>query len=166
MKKNFINLTSGLEAIDTYKFKLNDVSFIRIQSSHCEAHKWELMLNELDYNFLLSVAMGVDCIVHDYGSQTELSKAVYIGLEWIKFVLYKRWLGIDYNPIVKEKSVKEYFEKEYIKLSKKTRKRLDYFKKFLFTDEIKIRGVSNQTVFDNDYSYYRKLLEEAIHSFS
>ncbi len=158
-EKIFINLTNGLEALRDENLDVDNINFIRIQSSHCEAHQFGRIFDELDYNFLMHAALGSKCIVYDYGAQTELSKAIYIGLEWIKFVLNKRWLDKHYVPKVKGKKVTAKFEEYYNDLSKLTKKKIDYFKKFLLTDEIWIEGKSEVTTHDNDYEYYRELLK-------
>jgi hypothetical protein len=154
----FINLTSGLEAIDRLKLDPQNISFIRIQSSHCEEHCWEQILDELDSNFLMCAALGIHCVVFDSGSQNDFSKAIYFGLEWIKFVLNKRWFGRNYIPNVKGKDTTEYFVQEYAKLTRKCKKRLDYFKKFLIKDAITIEGRSEKGKHDNDYDYFRMMI--------
>lgn len=103
-------------------------------------------------------AMGWNCLVYDFGSQNELSKAIYIGLEWIKFVLNKRWLNADYPIIIKNKNVTEYYEGEYRKLSKSCRWRLDYFRRFLLTNELLISGITSKTQNDNNYDYFRGII--------
>ncbi len=161
-KKLFINLTCGIEAIQKYGLKLDDISFIRVQSSHCEAHDWEKILKELDHNFLMHLAMGYECIVYDFGANARQSKAVYFGLEWVRYFLYRRWLNIDHIPVVKGKKVTNYFEMEYEKISRKTRHRIDYYRNFLFTDEIKIKGITSSTKMDNKKDYYAGIIKDAL----
>lgn len=158
-KKIYINLTNGIEALDGYGIGPGEVSFIRIQSSHCESHKYDLILMEIDHNFLMHLALGYECVVYDFGANADKPKAVYHGLEWIRFVLNKRWLDKTDIPVVKDKIVTQHFEREYKKIDKRTKKRLDYYKKYLFTDEIKITGVTGPTVHDNDPDFYREILE-------
>lgn len=170
MSKNntriFINLTNGIEAIEKHKFEMESVYFLRIQSSHCESHKWEKMLLELDSNFLMSLALGYRCLVYDYGAQAEISKAIYFGLEWIRYFLNRRWLGRITNPIVKGKNISNYFEGQYEHISKQTRKHIDYYKKYLFTEEIHLEGISSTTLHDNHSEYYREILRRALLSHS
>ncbi len=160
MKKTkvFINLTSGVEALDKYGMSTDDVSFIRIQSSHCEAHMWEKMLWELDSNFLMFLAMGYECVVYDFGAHTQNSKALYFGVEWVKYFLTRRWFNRDYKPIVKGKDIGNYFEAEYEKITRDLKRRIDYFRTFLFTDELHIRTVSSVTQYDNNKDYHRSLI--------
>ncbi len=158
--KVFINLTNGIEAIDKYNLDPDNVSFLRIQSSHCEGHSWDRMLLDLDNNLLMHLALGYECIVYDFGAHTEYSKAVYIGLEWIKYCLNRRWFNRIAKPIVKGKDISNYFEVEYAKLSKYAKKKIDYYKKFLLTDEIKLNGISTITEHDNKNEYYIDLVKD------
>ncbi len=160
--KIFINLTSGIEALTKYSIPLDNVSFIRIQSSHCEAHKWEDILAGLDDNFLMHLAMGFKCIVYDFGSQTNNSKALYIGLEWIKYFLSRRWFRRDYKPVVRGKIISNYYEKEYEKISRKAKRRYDYYRNFLFTEELDIEAISSKTENDNKKDFYRSLIGELL----
>lgn len=86
--KHFINLTNGIQAIEDYK--LSDYSFIRIQSTACEQKRFEEIVVTLSDDFLMSCAMGRNCIVYDYGANKTIPRAIWQGLEWVKFVLYKR----------------------------------------------------------------------------
>lgn len=159
MIKIFINLTNGIESLEQFNFKIADVSFIRIQSCHCESHKFDKILQELDNNFLMHLAMGYECIVYDYGSNSEKSKAVNAGCEWIKFVLNQRWLDKDYIPTIKNQNLSQYYLGFYNKLDKKTKKRIDYFKKFVNTFEINLKSVSSQTNNDGNISFYTEIIK-------
>lgn len=162
MKKIFLNLTNGIEALEKNGFNIDEVNFIRIQSCHIESRKWELILDELDYNFMMFLAMGFECEVHDCGAQCETSKAVYYGVEWVRFVLNKRWLKQTIIPIVKGKNVLADFEKKYSEISRKSRHRLDYFVKYLNTDTLKLTSVTFATLNDNKPEYYIGVISQAL----
>ena len=157
-EKIFINLTNGIESLP--EFDISDVNFIRIQSSHCERKKYDLIINDIDNNFLMYAALGFECKVYDFAANSEVSKAVYSGLEWLRYVLNKRWLGLDYRPVIKGKKVDTFFAGHYSKLDYKQKRKIDYFNKYLLTDNIKITGICSQTSNDNKSEFYRKVLEE------
>ena len=48
---------------------VENINFVRIQSSHCEAADVVGIINNLDYNFLMNLAIGNVCIVYDFGSR-------------------------------------------------------------------------------------------------
>jgi len=116
---HMINLTNGLELLQELiesGHQAEGLQFCRIQSSHCEARDFEAVLRELDHNMLLRLALGDAVIVHDCGSrglvwpsQMELQvgkapsaefdedltgtvpRAIWWGLEWVRFVLRDIW---------------------------------------------------------------------------
>lgn len=161
-KKLFVNLTNGIEAIERYNLKLEDISFVRIQSTHCENAAFDKMLLTLDSNFLMSLALGFDCVVYDFGAKSETSKAVYYGLEWIRYFLSKRWLGVEHIPFVKGKNVTRQFQEHYKKINKKTKQQIDYYKKFLLTNELHLSAVTGSTQNDNQPEFYANILKKML----
>lgn len=59
---NYINLTNGVEAIPMLEFWNEDYRFIRIQSTICEQKNWDRLIQDLDYDFLMNLALGHKCI--------------------------------------------------------------------------------------------------------
>jgi hypothetical protein len=164
---NYINLTNGIEAIP----KLDNYRFIRIQSTICEQKNWDRLIQELDYDFLLNVAVGNECCIYDYGTRKPVSRAVYQGLEFIKYALYRRWLNEEYQTNCcrcknKEEhscqNANKYFESCYVGLDKRTKKKLDYFKPFV-SGEINLTAVTDSTMHDGDKGYYKEILFEKNH---
>lgn len=162
MTKNYINLTNGIEAIPLLK---GDYSFIRIQSTACEQHLWDKILQELDYDFLMNVALGNECIIYDYGTRKPKPRAIYQGVEFIKFVLYKFWYGETIQCFIargnkgyKHNST-DYFLEVYNDLSEQTFNKLRYFTPFL-GGKIDIKCVTNSTIHDNDKEFYARILME------
>jgi hypothetical protein len=43
--------------------------YFRLQSTHCEVRNYEGIIENLDYNLLMSLALGYVCVVYDYGSR-------------------------------------------------------------------------------------------------
>ena len=152
MDKHFINLTNGIEAIPF----LDNYEFVRIPSTYCEAKAWDKLMLSLDSNFLMNLAVGNTCIVYDYSQNKEMPRALYQGLEYIKFILYKRWFNIEYKPFVCGVNCFNYFNS--IQLSSTTKRKIDYFKKFLYTDKLNIKVSTGKTNFDGNYKYYKDVL--------
>ena len=152
MDKHFINLTNGIEAIPF----LDNYEFVRIPSSYCETKSWDNLLFSLDSNFLMNLAVGNTCIIYDYSQNKEMPRALYQGVEYIKFVLYKRWFNVDYKPMVNHNNCFDYFNS--IRLSVSTKRKIDYFKKFLYTDKLNIKLSTGKTNFDGNYQYYKDIL--------
>jgi len=135
---NYLNLTNGLEYIN----EIENYKFVRIQSSLCESKCWDKIIADLDYNFLFDLAIGNTIYIYDASSKKHETRALYQGIEFIRYVLLRRWFNfksIEIQSIVNGCNVREYFENEYKKLSKESKKKLDYVKKFIKSNEIYIK---------------------------
>lgn len=54
---HYLNLTNGIDFIPELSSKNFDYKFVRIQSSLCERHCFNQLLQDLDYNFLFDIAL-------------------------------------------------------------------------------------------------------------
>lgn len=157
MDIKYLNLTNGLE----YANEIKDYKVVRIQSTICEAKNWDKLIQDLDYNFLLDLAQGNKIEIYDTSSRKKVSRALFQGVEFIKYAINRRWFNNEsIKAIVKGQDVTPYFKKEYNKLNKNTKKKLDYIKKFLNTDHISIETNCKNTIYDGKYDYYKNLLKE------
>lgn len=161
---NYINLTNGVEAILTLQ---GDYRFIRIQSTICEQKNWDRLIQDLDYDFLMNLALGHKCIVYDFGARKPIPRAVYQGLEFVKYVLNRRWLDQEYVTNVnrsknqeRKNNCNDYFDKCYQKLEDRTKKKLDYFLPYVITKEINLECVTDCTQHDGDKEFYREVLRK------
>jgi hypothetical protein len=152
---HFINLTNGIQAIQDYG--LTDYRFIRLQSTACEQKRWEEILNTLSDDFMVAAALGNNCIVYDYGANKEVPRAVWQGMEWVKFALLKRWHDITYLPLGRAKTCGTYFAEVFASLDKKTKARLDYFGKYV-SGPLHISSKTTATDKDSNYSWYVDVL--------
>ena len=161
MKKLFINLTNGIEYLKGEDIP-DDVLFVRIQSTQCEQKQWEHMIMDLDYNFLLHLALGTECTVVDYGSRSTngISRAVSHGLPLIEYVLNRLWFDRETKPMVKGFNVQIYFSHVYHDLMniRSLKSKLSYFKKLLNTDSLHLDYKSEKTNLDSKYDEYAKML--------
>ena len=164
MKKHYINLTNGIEAINEYK--LSDYSFIRIQSTACEQKLWDKIILDLDYDFLMNVAIGNECVVYDYGTNKPIPRAIYQGLQFVIFVLQKLWCGQADDVYVSRRvngtrhKVNDYFENCFRSLSDQAIKKIKYFRPF-FKGKVDIHFVTKATTHDGNKTYYVQQLEES-----
>jgi len=164
LKRDFINLSNGIEALDDWVghgLNIDYTSFIRIQSTWCEQKRWDDILFTLSDDFLMCLALGYYCVVYDC-TVNEDCRAIWQGIEWIKFVLNKVWFNKDYKPTGRCKSSYKYFCEEYKKLSKQTLKKIKYFKKFLLTDKLMLQCYVFQIKKEKPPRYFRELLRNAI----
>ena len=150
----YLNLTNGIEALENYYF--SELNFIRIQSTKLEQGLYEDVTMELDYDFLMHLALGYEIVVYDF-SKKKTSRAMWQGIEWIKYLLNKVWFD---REITCPKGMHIHFEEQYQKLSKKARKKIKYFCKFLKTDHLDIKAVCEKTMMDGNYCHYSSVLDK------
>ena len=165
MVKYYLNLTNGIEAFEHMSECLFNCGYIRIQSTMCEQKNWNRIIQELDYDFLLNLAIGNRCIVVDYGANKPIPRALYQGVEFIRYTLNRRWFNIDTNVVIKRSVTSHgnnstnYFQSEYNRLDDRTKKKLDYFKTFLNKENIlNLDIISDSTNNDGNKEYYKDIL--------
>lgn len=156
--RHFVNLTNGIEAVPNIT---EPYAFIRIQSTACEQKRWDFVLQELDYTFLLALASGEVCAIYDYGANKPVPRALYQGVEWVRYALTRRWLGVEVTPYIRGHQVLRYFRECYAALDRRTFAKIDYVRKFLNTDELRIDVRTGSTEHDGNYEYYARILREA-----
>ena len=150
----YLNLTNGIEAL---RYTASPQRFIRIQSTACEQKRWDFILQDLDYDFLLSLALGRRCAIYDFG-HTGTPRALWQGVEWIKYALTRNWLKAEYKPIVRGHNASGYFADQYANLEARTLSKLKYFRKFVQTETIDLEVIAAPTTHDGQYAYYAELL--------
>ena len=105
--RHFVNLSNGAEALPLLEaagVPAAEIAFCRIQSSHCEAQDFYGVLQNLDHNLLMHLALGYECRIYDFGSrgnfwekpdgtteQLWVPRAVWWGLEWSRYALESLW---------------------------------------------------------------------------
>ena len=157
---HFVNLTNGLQAIKDYK--LEDYRFMRLQSTACEQKKWMQIIDNLSEELLLHLAVGNNCIVYDYGADKRVPRSVWQGLEFIKFVLNKKWLGKEYQLEGRMKQAQKYFDIVYHNLPARSFSKIKYFGRYLNTKDINLSAVTSSSRKDNNLEYFKSFLLNAI----
>ena len=148
MTKVWINLTNGLQGITDYK--LTDYRVMRLQSSHCEAKRWDLVMQSIPDELLYWLARQEDCFMIDYGARKDTPRSIWQGLEFLKFVLHHKWFERHYRLVGRAATAGHYFERECRKLSKRERNRLTYYRDFLCGPEVRLFGLSGPTEDDGE----------------
>ena len=172
MKKqiNFLNLSNGTEAITEIKAPF---SFIRIQSTTLERKDYIKLFLDLDHNFLLHLALGYHCIVHDRGTNRKNSKVISRGIPIIEYVLNRYWYGIEEKCWFKQRNGVSFLDETGYASSiydflfvydsntekQKVKTKLKYYKKFLNSDRVHLQGESVSTKNDGNYPYFFELLK-------
>ena len=153
--KVFLNLTNGLLYDGSFD------GFIRIQSCHCERKAWLKVLQNIDNNFLMWIALGYDVQVVDYSANKNVPRALYQGLEWVWFCCCKAW-NISPNAIVNGVNCNNYFEEQWREINEKVKNNVKYFRKFLNNPK-KPTIISGRTDKDGDYKFFEELVKNRFH---
>lgn len=150
MDKVFLNLTNGLLYDGPFD------GFIRIQSCHCEQKAWDKLIQNIDSNFLMLLALGHDISVVDYSAKKETPRALYQGLEFLWYCCCVEW-GIPMKANVRGSDCTSYFNNVIkFELSKSSRRKIQYFKKFTHNPK-KPKIITGKTDKDGDYEFFKEL---------
>uniref|UniRef100_A0A7S3XSP6 Uncharacterized protein n=1 Tax=Heterosigma akashiwo TaxID=2829 RepID=A0A7S3XSP6_HETAK len=180
MKKirHFINLTNGIEVVPHLLqsgVHEEELSYIRLQSTHCESKNFLGILQDLDANFLLRLAQGDTCLVYDFGSRAGVGwpdgeigipRALWWGVEWVRYALERCWLGPSapgVRVMVRGHNIRGLFEQEYRSLPDKVKRKMRYYKKFLKIDpggKLSLYGIYSRTNMDGDAEGYATILDQ------
>jgi hypothetical protein len=157
-EKHYLNLTNGIEFANELNQKNIPFSFLRMQSSHCESHSWDLFLQNIDHDLLMHLALGYTCYIYDCGSRgtnSTITRAIHQGIELLKFTLHKEW----HNKFYEAKNGQSSHFKT-IRLDDKTKKRIKYYRKFIIENEplFDIIPVCKHTLIDGKYDTYKDII--------
>ena len=110
----YLNLTNGLLALEKQYF--SQINVIRIQSTKLELGQFEDVVQDLDYDFLLHLALGYNCYIFDYTKRGRNKKprAIWQGLEWVKYVLNRIWFD---QETISDNGMHIHFQHQYAQLS-------------------------------------------------
>lgn len=165
----FLNLSNGVVYPGPFD------GLVRIQSTWCEQKLWSRIIEDLDYTFLIPLALGRRCVVVDVSARKAEPRAIYQGLPWIKFALETHdWFHN--NPgdanrafliahpeaaYVKGMNVGPYFMEQYLQLSDAAKVKLKYQQQFAsYGVPIRLNGLSINSSIDGDYTKVKNRLHD------
>lgn len=177
MEKHFLNLTNGIEAVNFNDFNIKELNFMYVASTTIERKNWIKLFQDLDHNFLFNLSIGNKVIFYDFGTNRKNSKTCYLGINLIRYVLTRFWLGENDDNLCYRNtrssndklSEVSYFNNIYeslfiydmnrdkVNLKTKLKK---YKNKFLITKSINLTYISRSTTHDGDYEFYKKTIKE------
>lgn len=157
----FLNLTNGIEAAPHLD---DDWQVVRIRSTAIEKRDWATLLGDLDHNLLFWLARGHICAIYDFGAGRRPSKVTRLGVPLIRAVLSGCWFdGRDHrvDPMrVMADEIGSMMNRATTELAKRAKEKLRYYRSFLDTDVVRLRGIGATTQHDGDLAYYRAALAE------
>jgi len=148
----FYNLTNGIE-----RAKINKSPHIlRIQSSHIESKSWNYLFAQLSDELLFYLAIGEECCIIEGSPKPTRSALAHVGIPIILYVLNRIWFDERIPFLLIDKN---YLERVFRSLSRSTRNKLKYYRKFLLTNEIKLRCFISSTQKDGQYQWFREKIK-------
>jgi len=176
--KRFINLTNGMEVIPqllTSGISFDDLNWIRIQSTHCENTNYYGIMESLDANFLMNVAVGNVCLIFDYGSRGTgqligtddhrygIPRSYWWGIEWIRHCLSFVWKLEEANSqqrFVRGYNAKNIFDEQLLQMPKTLQRRLKYYRPYVLTRALHIYPIYSRTSNDGEKTFYHDLMRQ------
>lgn len=126
---HFINLSRGV--LCPHVVDLDTLRYIRIQSTWCEQKRWADVIMSVGADLLINAATGVTCIIHDVSERQREPRAIWQGVEFIRYCCEKSWNGttIDIrsrggNPM------RDYFGKVWTSLPTTATKMIHYYRQY------------------------------------
>ena len=105
----------------------------RLQSTRCKQKQWGQLIHDAGPELLFALASGHICIVHDVDAKLQESRACWQGLSFLRYACWKAW-NPEIPPPLETSRVKQplngYWEQEWRKLPRSTRRWLRYFKQY------------------------------------
>lgn len=139
---HWVNLTNGVEMLPALSSQVPNhlIRFTRIQSSHCEAGAYDKLLQNVDNDMLLSLAVGRPCLIYDLASRNKnrgVSRALFLGLQFIRWAIAYLWFAADPQTqhlvpsqvSVRGKNAVPFWRQSVLpyRVAKDTKKRIRYF---------------------------------------
>lgn len=157
MTLHYLNLSNGIQALDDYALAPEAVRYLRIPSTWCEQKLWADVLGCASDDLLMNLALGRKCRVYDYGANKPAPRALWQGLEWIRYVLHRRWLGEEVTAVGRASGARGYFAGEYARLGRRDKARIDYYARYLATETIRLVAVAGSTDRDGSAWYAQRI---------
>jgi hypothetical protein len=155
--KHYLNLTNGIEAGPRLAIG-EPWGFVRIQSTACEQKRWDFLIQDLDVDLLAHLAAGVRCVVWDFSQRKRVPRSLYHGIEWIRYACERRWFGKSIEATVRGNDCRDYFDRSYRAMDRRTKSKLDYHRRFLLCDATQLDIAPGMTAYDGQDAFYAGVL--------
>ena len=168
----WVNLTAGVEVLPAMEPDLlPSLHFTRIRSTHCERAEWDALIRDLDNSLLFQLARGFRVVLVDCGSARDdgCSRALWQGLEFVRFVLSRRWLDHSTDACadgvnIHGADMTRHFASAEHNLSEVAKRKVDYYKKFAGPARehgggVRLHGLACPSHHDGDDGFYIRALD-------
>lgn len=166
----WVNLTNGTEAIKLLDELCIPYKFCRFQSTYFEHKDWGAALDSMPDDMLMEVALGFRPLIIDFGADKKCPRALRQGIPIAARMIAQAWeLPHSENMYIFNRSGKPFmvsddFARDAMRLTKRQKSRLNYFKKYVPEDMdwLDFYLMCAPSTNDNDYDYHVKQVRKSL----
>lgn len=160
----WINLTNGIEILP-YLLSRIPYKFCRFRSCSFEQKNWNDAIADMPDDMLMNFALGVPQYIVDLGANRPCPRSLRQG-----FAIALRRISISWGLPVDEHMwmfsrsgvpmrVGDDFARQAMRIDSKQKGRLDYFKRYLKTDKLKVDMMCAPTDNDGNYDMHSNIIK-------
>lgn len=160
----WINLTNGIEILP-YLLSRIPYKFCRFRSCSFEQKNWNDAIADMPDDMLMNFALGVPQYIVDLGANRPCPRSLRQGFAIALRRISISWdLPVDEHMWIFSRSgvpmrVGDDFARQAMRIDSKQKGRLDYFKRYLKTDKLKVDMMCAPTDNDGNYDMHSNIIK-------
>lgn len=161
----WINLTNGIEILP-YLLSRIPYKFCRFRSCSFEQKNWNDAIADMPDDMLMNFALGVPQYIVDLGANRPCPRSLRQGFAIALRRISVSWgLDVDKHMWIFSRSgvpmrVSDDFARQAMRIDSKQKSRLDYFRRYLDTDKLRVNMMCAPTCHDGDYDMYSDIVKQ------
>lgn len=160
----WINLTNGIEILP-YLLSRIPYKFCRFRSCSFEQKNWNDAIADMPDDMLMNFALGIPQYIVDLGANRPCPRSLRQGFAIALRRISISWgLPVDEHMWIFSRSgvpmrVGDDFARQAMRIDGKQKSRLDYFKRYLKTDKLKVDMMCAPTDNDGNYDMHSNIIK-------
>lgn len=160
----WINLTNGIEILP-YLLSRIPYKFCRFRSCSFEQKNWNDAIADMPDDMLMNFALGVPQYIVDLGANRPCPRSLRQGFAIALRRISVSWgLDVDKHMWIFSRSgvpmrVSDDFARQAMRIDGKQKSRLDYFRRYLDTDKLRVNMMCAPTDNDGNYDMYSDIIK-------
>lgn len=161
----WINLTNGIEILP-YLLSRIPYKFCRFRSCSFEQKNWNDAIADMPDDMLMNFVLGVPQYIVDLGANRPCPRSLRQGLAIALRRISISWgLDVDEHMWIFSRSgapmrVSDDFARQAMRIDGKQKSRLDYFRRYLDTDKLRVNMMCAPTCHDGNYEMYSDIVRQ------
>lgn len=160
----WINLTNGIEILP-YLLSRIPYKFCRFRSCSFEQKNWNDAIADMPDDMLMNFALGVPQYIVDLGANRPCPRSLRQGFAIALRRISVSWgLDVDKHMWIFSRSgvpmrVSDDFARQAMRIDGKQKSRLDYFRRYLDTDRLRVNMMCAPTDNDGNYDMHSNIIK-------